>query len=333
MNILLSGGTNGESLLSCLTIPILFTETTVDIGYYTPFDGAAVQKDTVTNFLWSASTINPYEITFFNTSEQNVKKFLSLCVFSVDWGDGSPTTTITNSNPLVHTYISTPNEYVITLTCNSPWGISDIQKPIKLPYTGVTISNQQGTAYFTPVGCTWTGTPVSYDYIFTGDSNWNILDYDSSNYTTTPFLITGLTQSSLNDLAVYGPKFNLYGGKFNLNTIVTGNSGSVGVVFGPDQTNTYTAYTIDDVVYWDLSDGTTLYFISSEGINSNEYVLSALTKNETLLNVIDEPQIQSNISIERGKTSGLQSIQRLGEVDNLGDLTKYGYGYFKVKKY
>jgi hypothetical protein len=23
----------------------------------------------------------------------------------------------------------------------------------------------------------------------------------------------------------------------------------------------------------------------------------------------------------------------LGEVDNLGDITKYGYGYFNVKKY
>jgi hypothetical protein len=26
-------------------------------------------------------------------------------------------------------------------------------------------------------------------------------------------------------------------------------------------------------------------------------------------------------------------MQRLGEVDNLGDLSKYGYGFFKIKKY
>jgi hypothetical protein len=61
--------------------------------------------------------------------------------------------------------------------------------------------------------------------------------------------------------------------------------------------------------------------------------LSALTKNEALLNVIDEPQIQSELFIERGKISGLEALQRLGEVDNLGDITKYGYGYFNVKKY
>jgi hypothetical protein len=125
----------------------------------------------------------------------------------------------------------------------------------------------------------------------------------------------------------------MWGGKFKLNEPVTGNSGSVGIVYGADPSNSYTAYTIDDVLYWDLSDGTTIYFISSYGIDTDEYVLSALTKNEALLNVIDEPQLQSNIFIERGKTSGLESMQRLGEVDNLGDLSKYGYGFFKVKKY
>jgi hypothetical protein len=28
----------------------------------------------------------------------------------------------------------------------------------------------------------------------------------------------------------------------------------------------------------------------------------------------------------------LEQIERLGEVDNIGDLEKYGYGYFKVEK-
>ena len=66
MTYILSGGTNGESLLTCLTIPLLFTETAIDFGYYTPFDGAAIQKDTITNFLYSATTANPYDVLFFN---------------------------------------------------------------------------------------------------------------------------------------------------------------------------------------------------------------------------------------------------------------------------
>jgi hypothetical protein len=55
-----------------------------------------------------------------------------------------------------------------------------------------------------------------------------------------------------------------------------------------------------------------------------------LTKNEALINAIDEVEIQSNVFIERGKISGLEALERLGEVDNMGDLEKYGYGFFKV---
>jgi hypothetical protein len=61
-------------------------------------------------------------------------------------------------------------------------------------------------------------------------------------------------------------------------------------------------------------------------------VLSAITKDEALLNIIDEPQLQSNIFVERGKMSPIETIERLGEVDNLGDLIKYGYKFFKIKK-
>jgi hypothetical protein len=48
------------------------------------------------------------------------------------------------------------------------------------------------------------------------------------------------------------------------------------------------------------------------------------------LNVAFEPEIQSNVFIERGKNSGLERIMRLGEIDNIGDLQKYGYGFFNV---
>jgi len=333
MSTVLSGGTNGESLLSCLTIPLLFTENVNDLGYYTPFDGAIYQKELVNNFIFTANTASPYDIIFYNTSQTNFKKFLSLNTFIVDWGDSTPQTTITSYTPITHTYPIGNNTYTIKMTSYSPWGISTVEKEVIVPFTGTTIPNPNGTAYFTAVGCNWTGTPVSYDYIFTGDSNTNIEDYNSSGYTTTPFVITGYTKSSLTDLAQYGPKYNLFGGKYKLNVPVTGTSGNSGIVYGPDPTNSYTAYTINDVLYWDFPNGKTIYFFTSYGIVDENYTLSALTKNEALLNVIDEPQIQSNLFVERGKISGLEAIQRLGEVDNLGDISKYGYGYFNVKKY
>ncbi len=66
MTQVLSGGTNGTSLLTGLTIPILLTETCVDLGYYSPFDGAVLQKDVLTNFIFSSTTLNPYQYYFYN---------------------------------------------------------------------------------------------------------------------------------------------------------------------------------------------------------------------------------------------------------------------------
>ena len=65
MTQILSGGTDGSSILTGLTIPILFTENTVDIGYYSVFDGMVLQKETMTNFLFSANTLDPNICYFY----------------------------------------------------------------------------------------------------------------------------------------------------------------------------------------------------------------------------------------------------------------------------
>jgi 5'-3' exonuclease len=44
------------------------------------------------------------------------------------------------------------------------------------------------------------------------------------------------------------------------------------------------------------------------------------------------PKIMTNVFVERGKNSAYERVQRLGEVDNLGDLLTYGYGFFNVEK-
>jgi hypothetical protein len=43
MTQVLSSGPGGSSLLTGLTIPILITETALDCGFYSPFDGAVYQ--------------------------------------------------------------------------------------------------------------------------------------------------------------------------------------------------------------------------------------------------------------------------------------------------
>lgn len=331
MTYVLSGGTNGDSLLTGLTIPILFTETAVDMGYYSVFDGAVLQKDVINNFLFSGTTGSPYTYSFYNTSDTEFIKFLSLVTYVVDWGDGSPKVTLTSSSPISHNYPTSNSEYHITMTATSPWGISKITKTITTPFDDVIISNPNGTATFTPAGGNWTGTSFNYDYIFSGDSNTDINDFFSYNYTTIPFLITGYTESTINDLAQYGPKGNLYGGKYKVGVQVTGTTGSVGTVWGPDPNGLYTAYTINQIDYFDYEDFT-LFMVYSSGFTQNDLIMTGLTKNEALINVIDQPEVQTNVFIERGKNSALEYIERIGEVDNVGDLEKYGYGFFNVKK-
>jgi hypothetical protein len=331
MKDILSGGTNGTSILTGLTIPILFTQTAIDFGYYSVFDGAILQKDVINNFVFTANTSNPYTYIFYNTSDVEMVKFLGLITYTLNWGDGSPEITLTTPGPINHTYPSSDSVYTITMKANSPWGISLVQKKITVPFTSTTIPNPNGVATFTPTGGNWSGTPINYEYIFTGDSNTNLADFYSNNYTQVPFLVSGYTESSINDLSQYGPKYNLLGGKFKIGVEVTGTTGCVGTVWGPDVTNVYTAYTINNIDYFDFEDYT-LYVTYSSGLTQNDLIMSAITKNEGLINVIDQPEVQTNVFIERGKQSVLEYIERIGEIDNVGDLEKYGYGFFNVKK-
>jgi hypothetical protein len=331
MDFLLSGNTGGTSFLTGLSVNIMLTESAVDLGYYTPTDGLIIQADVLNNFIVTANTLNPYTFTFYNTSDLEFIKFLQLSKYSLDWGDGSPIQPVLGITPLTHTYPTAPNTYTITLIASSPWGISKVEKTVTTPYTNVIITNPQGNITFYPAGGTWTGTPISYDYIFTGDSNTDINDYYSYNYTSVPFVVSGFTESTLNDLAQYGPKINLAGGKYKLGVQVTGTTGEIGTYWGVDPTGLYSAYTINGVNYFDYEDFT-IYVTESYGLVPGDLVLSALTKNEALLNVIDEPEIITNVFVERGKYTALENVMRLGEVDNVGDLEKYGYKYFNIEK-
>jgi hypothetical protein len=324
MTDILSGGTNGVSLLTGLTIPILLTENVNDIGYYSIFDGMVLQQETMLNFIFTG---DGNTVCVYNTSDTEFRKYLEFSNYFIDWGDGVPE--VLNTTSLCHTYPSSSNveDYLITLTGVSPWGTNKIRKTVYIPVTGITIDNPNGTATFTPAGGNWSATSFSYDYIFSGDSSCDatvddlFLFNDSSTY---PILITGYTQSSLRDLRQYGTIPYLPG------VSVTGNTGAIGVYSGVSLNGLYTAYTINDIDYYDYSDGTTLFVVTSSGLTSDMVVCQPIVKNELLLGIIDDAEVQSNIFIERGKNSALERIERLGEVDNIGDLEKYGYKFFNV---
>ena len=323
MTEVVSSGPNGTSLLTNLSVPILLRQTAVDAGYYSPFDGAVLQKDVVTNFLFSSTTSQPYVWNVYNTSDQ-FQKFLDLSAYKVDWGDGSPKQTITTyaPNSITHPYPNATKEYTITLEQTNPWGVTKVSKTINVPFTNVTIYNPNGECFFMPSTGNWVGTPVSYDYIFSGDAVNEVSAQTSNNYVTVPYTVSGITKSRINELALYGSP------KFQVGVPVISNGQIWGAI--SDINSVFTAYTITEVNYYDYNDGTTIFFQQSSGLTSNNLTSVPITKDEVLLKVVDQAQVQTNVFVERGKNSAYERIMRLGEVDNLGDMINYGYRFFNV---
>jgi len=321
MSYVLSGGSNGESILTGLTIPIFLKQTYNDIGFYSEFDGLLLQKDIVTNFLYSGTnTFNPFEITLYNTSGDFTISYLDFTTFKVDWGDGQQQNM--NTLSMNHIYASS-GDYTISISGSNPWGVTIIEKKITIPVGLATVTNPQGNIVFVPQQGSWSNIPISYNYIFDGDAQNNANYQSSSNFTNVPFNISGYTKSKLQDLKRWGPTPYTVGYVFNKNNQTFGQVDSI----TPD----YTAYTINNVNYFDLNDGKTFYVVSTSGITPSDIVVSALTKNEYLLDFVMSPEIQSNVYIERGKYSPFENLQRLGEVDNIGDLSRYGYGFFNLR--
>jgi hypothetical protein len=332
MTDLLSGGTNGDSVLTGLTIPIMFNQTYKDIGYYTGFDGAIYQKDINNNFIYSATTGTPFVLYVYNTSENYVQDIF----YQIDWGDNSPIEQITVKAPeyISHNYASGPlpsteNVYTVTMSGTAAWGTTVTTKKITLPYSELTTPNEEGEYYFIPMGTYWSGTPISYKWFFTGDSQNNYQSQITSSYTEVPFLVTGFTNSKLSNLRLYGANPYIEG------VPVISKGDIVGVVdnLGPD----YTGYTYQNVKYFDFpanSDnpkGYTLFIENSSGLTENNISLIPIVKEEILIGMVNGTEIQSSVFIDRGKLSGNESLLRLGEIDSVNDLINYGYGYFIIK--
>jgi len=315
MSQIVSGNTYGTSLLTGLTVNILLTQSAVDAGYYTPFDGAVMQKDVVSNFIFSSTTSDPYRVYVYNTSSE-FQKFLDLSKYVINWGDGSQLQAVTayTPNSISHVYPSANKTYTITLSQTNPWGVVKVEKNVTLPYSAVTIYNQQGTAYFTPADGNWFGTPVSYDYIFSGDAVNVVSAQTTNNVEQVPFIVSGVTTSRVTELALYGSP------KYQVGVPVIKNGEIWGVITNMDLI--YTAYTITGINFYDYADGTSIFFQESSGFTDSNLTAVPITKLESLLKVMDQPQIQTDVFLERGKNSAYERVQRLGEIDNLGDLLK-----------
>lgn len=325
MTQVVSAGPNGSSTLTGLTIPILLRQSTVDSGYFTPFDGLIYQQDVVTNFIFSSTTTSSYTYKIYNTSSE-YQKFIDLSSYTVDWGDDSPIEVVTGYTPnyVSHTYPNGTRKYTINLEQINPWGKVNVYKTISTPFKNPIIYNPKGRVFFTSNIGSWSATPISYDYIFSGDAINTVESELSSNYVNVPFTVSSETKSRLTELSLYGPVQYQVGVP-----IIKG-----GEIYGAitDINPVFTAYTIQNVDYYDYVNGLTLSFVGSSGFTQDNIIAEPIVKDESLIKVIDQAQIQSDVFVERGKNSAFERVQRLGEVDNLRDLINYGYGFFNVEK-
>jgi hypothetical protein len=76
----------------------------------------------------------------------------------------------------------------------------------------------------------------------------------------------------------------------------------------------------------------TTFNFKGEGINETNTSLSALTKEEYLFGVVSKPEIENDVFIERGVLSVTDKHVRMSEIKNLGELQRYGNGFYKITR-
>ncbi len=69
----------------------------------------------------------------------------------------------------------------------------------------------------------------------------------------------------------------------------------------------------------------------AQAFNKTNTSLAALTIEEYLLHITEKPKVDSDLFIDRGGNSVLQSHLQLAEIITLDELINYGNGYYKLK--
>lgn len=292
-------------------LPIFLEQSIKDLGIMVGFDGYMGQTQQICNFTYRG---NGNSVTVYNTVNTTRYGALIDAIFTVKWGDGATNTLtmpVMNIDDVslpsaTHTY-SSNGTYTIEVTVESPWDVRKIQKKIKIPFV-------QSYGYPTDLGQLTFELPYSEGDTY---SQTYLQDYrtltGATNNTTVTFL--GIGKSRVDEKKRYG---------------------SAGGYDGLTITSEYTGYTIDNLVYRDYADGYThisgVTSGNTETFFQDEIYNGMITRNEHFLGFVDDPQIFSDVFVERGQMSVMERNFRLTEIDNTGELDVYGNGYFKVRK-
>jgi len=280
----------------------IFLETHIDeMGVMVGFDGNLEQVEQICNFSYT-QTGNTVQV--YNTVDTTKVSEIHFIDFTVDWGDGTTSILSTTGITASKTYSST-GETTISISINTPWSQFETKKKVQVP-SNTTVSNPLGT---------FSGFTIPYTNITGQTQNYlNDLDYSGLNTGYTTFTYAAIGKSKISELKLYGT--NTYSG------VTTGVTNGV----------SYSAYTIDNLYYQDFADGITTITGTTSGFTKEEVINKVITRNEHFLGFIDEPVIYSDIFVERGKQGVMEKTLRLSEIDNTGELSIYGNGYFNIRK-
>jgi hypothetical protein len=319
------------SLNQSYNLPIVLNASADEMGVMSSFDGNMEQVEQLVNFTYKQSGS---VVTVYNTVNPDKLRKIVDQKYTIKWGDGTSGSLDVNGGVLYsnfptasHTYSAT-GSYTLNLFLDSPWSKEKINKNITVPNTGSVIENPFGTCTgFTIPGNIYTTGSIYQDYI------------NESKFSS--FVITG--SNILKYMAIGGSKIGelkKYG-----QTTVSSSMYVTGLFSG----SAYTGYTLDtgsiisgslvtgsipsgSLWYMDFADGYTMVTGKTTNFTKEEVINNVITRNEHFLGFIDDPNVYSDIFVERGRQGVMEPNLRLGEIDNMSELEVYGNGYFKVRK-
>ena len=289
-------------------IPLFLDSSVDEMGVMVSFDGDMEQIEQLCNFTYKQSGST---ITIYNSVNPDKLRKITEQTFTINWGDGTTSGLTVNSGivgsnlPSVSKTYTGNTQYTITISSSTPWSTEVLKKTITVPSQYETIDNPLGTL---------TGITIPYTTLTGRTINYlNDLEYTNTTGHTT-FTYMAIGGSRIGEFRQYGTTVfaGLTSGSF---------SGSL-----------FTGYTIDNLSYRDFEDGYTMITGTTSAFTKEEVFNKVITRNEHFLGFIDDPQVYSDIFVERGKQGVMENNLRLGEIDNMDELEIYGNGYFKVRK-
>jgi len=181
---------------------------------------------------------------------------------------------------------------------------------------------------------------------------------ESDFYNYSGLTLTGITDSKIDDLKSYGQLIRYRLGfdmqsetytnyeNITINGVSRITSTSEPKVYVFDAVNDSTIGTANQIYglqYADYSGNTSIdnqnsitqlanFRYIGEGQNETNVSLSALTKKEYLFGIISPPEVKNDIQIDRGVTSVMELHLRLSEIKDLGELSRYGNGFYNLTK-